>query len=266
MSISGIKLVLIFLVVLGHFVQYVFSKDNYLDNYLFKFIYSFHMPLFMFVSGYLYKPKSIDKFFKYLAVYLITGVFVLQKEILVLIAKPDEGFWYFYVLAGLYLIGNFLSNYIYIVILVPYIILLTIFDFDWRYFYYYGLFFLIGYIFNKYNIKLIVKARVKNKFIFGLILIITLMILPIMNNIIYLDKNSYFISYRLISPLIAILFILLIMRVSFINQGVTYRLSQYTGLVYIYHLIYLYDVEINPLNLFALFVVTLILCIKIKKH
>lgn len=45
---------LIFLVVLGHSLQYLFCHGaNYWDNLLFSFIYSFHMPLFALLSGYL---------------------------------------------------------------------------------------------------------------------------------------------------------------------------------------------------------------------
>jgi len=49
----------ILLVVWGHCIQYgnggeFLVEDAYFDNGLFQFIYSFHMPLFMFVSGYLF--------------------------------------------------------------------------------------------------------------------------------------------------------------------------------------------------------------------
>lgn len=45
----------IYLVVLGHCIQYA-SHDgyNYADNMIFQLIYSFHMPLFMLISGYLF--------------------------------------------------------------------------------------------------------------------------------------------------------------------------------------------------------------------
>lgn len=43
----------------GHCIQYCYPKgsDFYLDS-TFKLIYSFHMPLFMFISGYLFEKSS----------------------------------------------------------------------------------------------------------------------------------------------------------------------------------------------------------------
>ena len=43
---------LILLVVLGHAIQYSMG-DDFEDNHLWNYIYSFHMPAFMAVSGYL---------------------------------------------------------------------------------------------------------------------------------------------------------------------------------------------------------------------
>lgn len=42
----------IFCVILDHVIQQTFPGDPYHDSWLFQFIYSFHMPLFMVVSGY----------------------------------------------------------------------------------------------------------------------------------------------------------------------------------------------------------------------
>lgn len=49
---DSLKGVLIILVVLGHAIQETL-KDGCFDNHLWNCIYSFHMPAFMAVSGFL---------------------------------------------------------------------------------------------------------------------------------------------------------------------------------------------------------------------
>jgi len=72
-SFDALKFVLICLVVLGHVIE----KDKYSDpdkSLLFSFIYTFHMPLFIFISGYFSKNMTWGKFtksFKSLAVTYI---------------------------------------------------------------------------------------------------------------------------------------------------------------------------------------------------
>ena len=50
------KGVAIFLMLWGHCIQYCMANSgmSFLENGVFKFIYSFHMPLFMLISGYLF--------------------------------------------------------------------------------------------------------------------------------------------------------------------------------------------------------------------
>lgn len=52
-TIDVLKGITIILVVLGHVIQTIYSPDSYDENWIFKIIYSFHMPLFIFISGYL---------------------------------------------------------------------------------------------------------------------------------------------------------------------------------------------------------------------
>lgn len=66
-KISNLKGLLIFLVVFGHFLE--LSK---FDSYeLFTFIYAFHMPLFIFISGYLAKRVRFSKIVNLIILYLI---------------------------------------------------------------------------------------------------------------------------------------------------------------------------------------------------
>ena len=50
------KGIAILLVILGHSIQYGMGEgyEGYWENPVFRFIYSFHMPLFMLISGYLF--------------------------------------------------------------------------------------------------------------------------------------------------------------------------------------------------------------------
>jgi len=66
-KLSNIKGTLILLVVFGHMIEVY--KTDYYDTLL--FIYSFHMPLFVFISGYLAKRAKISKIFNLLLIYLI---------------------------------------------------------------------------------------------------------------------------------------------------------------------------------------------------
>lgn len=49
-----VKGIAIFLMIWGHCIQYCNSTGSFLENPVVKMIYSFHMPLFMLVSGYLF--------------------------------------------------------------------------------------------------------------------------------------------------------------------------------------------------------------------
>lgn len=53
--INVVKGILIFLMLWGHCIQYCAQDSfDFFENVVFKVIYSFHMPLFMLVSGYLF--------------------------------------------------------------------------------------------------------------------------------------------------------------------------------------------------------------------
>lgn len=57
-----LKGIAILFVVIGHVINYKYDPENYNQNILFRIAYSFHMPLFFFVSGYLTGFKKPDSF------------------------------------------------------------------------------------------------------------------------------------------------------------------------------------------------------------
>lgn len=97
--IDNIRFVLIFLVVFAHFIQYanVFKT-------LFKFIYLFHMPAFIFISGYFSKPersaqKNLGLFSLYsicFTIFFLAGTFILGKTLKFTLLNPNSfiGLWY----------------------------------------------------------------------------------------------------------------------------------------------------------------------------
>ena len=71
LRMSNLKGILIFLVVFGHFIE-IYKKEYY---ELFVFIYAFHMPVFIFISGYFAKRMRISKIINLILLYLIFQTF-----------------------------------------------------------------------------------------------------------------------------------------------------------------------------------------------
>lgn len=59
-SLDGLKYMLIMLVIIGHFIE-PSRYNNNISGYLYSFIYSFHMPLFIFMNGYFYKHRTLSE-------------------------------------------------------------------------------------------------------------------------------------------------------------------------------------------------------------
>lgn len=70
-KLSNLKGILIFLVVFGHFIE-IYKHEYY---QLYVFIYAFHMPLFVFISGYLAKRMRLSKILNLILLYLIFQTF-----------------------------------------------------------------------------------------------------------------------------------------------------------------------------------------------
>ena len=111
-NIDCLKGIAILLVVLGHSIQYLYGNEVAFHNRLFNYIYSFHMPLFMFISGFVsYKIyvswdnikkrayQLLPPFFicPLIASLLFEGKFEINS-FLRLLKNPDSGLWFLYVL------------------------------------------------------------------------------------------------------------------------------------------------------------------------
>lgn len=115
--VDNLRGVLILLVVMGHSIQYM--CDDYESNLLFRAIYSFHMPLFMMVSGFVSYRKTYDKTWlfrraKQLLVPFIVGTFLMavtQKDgsFFDYFLYPLKGLWFLWVLFSLSL-GQYICN------------------------------------------------------------------------------------------------------------------------------------------------------------
>jgi len=126
--IDRLKGIAIILVVCGHFIQY--NVADFKHNDLYSFIYSFHMPLFMFISGYVAQKTTSIKIFENYAGFLgkkalglllpffawplVVDRFFLVKEAdfsffettTRLITSPQGGLWYLWFLFFLVLLHS----------------------------------------------------------------------------------------------------------------------------------------------------------------
>lgn len=102
---DNLKFVLILLVVVGHFSGFFQNESNAYRS-IFLFIYTFHMPLFLFISGLFHKDEKISQkclfyisvgFFQKI-VFFITNLAIGEKPKFVLLG--DNGIpWFMFVLA-----------------------------------------------------------------------------------------------------------------------------------------------------------------------
>lgn len=96
------KVILIFLVVVGHFIQPAYG-NNAILNVLKWMIVSFHMPAFIFISGYFSKrdiPISVSirkllvPYLVYEVIYYLFYTIVIQKDTGLYLTRPKFSLWY----------------------------------------------------------------------------------------------------------------------------------------------------------------------------
>lgn len=132
----GIVLVVVGHVILGILDAKMFTNFKFIMEYIIYFIYSFHMPLFFIISGYLYsKTWHINNLKEYkdrmvnkvIALYITYVVFCLSysivkfimsnstnskiglNKIISVLFKPIGPYWYLYTLIGLFIVIPYLD-------------------------------------------------------------------------------------------------------------------------------------------------------------
>lgn len=178
--IDILKGALIVLVILGHIIQYCsgasYQEGLFFDNIIFKLIYSFHMPLFAAISGYLFylaKEKSCVEVIKKIFFSLIIPIFSISlvdslgrylngswtllggiKDFLLIM---NSKLWFLaamaYCMFLTYFFAKVLNNVIVpsivlcvISLLIPNLYHLELYNFVFPYF-------VIGYLINKYSLS-----------------------------------------------------------------------------------------------------------------
>ena len=112
---DNLKGILIFLVVIGHFF-YEFRLKNEIICSITNFIYLFHMPAFVFVSGYFCRGNvNYTRIKKYIFFYLIGNTFMMLFSYIYMNNKinllvPYYSFWYLIALIVWRISINFLKN------------------------------------------------------------------------------------------------------------------------------------------------------------
>ncbi|MBO5292387.1 MAG: acyltransferase family protein [Lachnospiraceae bacterium] len=98
---DNLKALLILFVVFGHALE-ALLKDSHAE-FLYMLIYSFHMPLFAFCSGFFakYDPARIKKnlmypFFVFQGLYLLFDHFCLKQDAVLTLTKPYWLMWYLF--------------------------------------------------------------------------------------------------------------------------------------------------------------------------
>lgn len=238
---DNIKGILIFLVVLGHFLELIKGYDI-----LYLTIYSFHMPLFIFVTGYFAKFNKHKFISNLVCPYIIFQILYTYFEKIILgndeltltYSKPVWLLWYLFVIICYYLLIPLIQtknrkSQILIFLISVFMALLAGYDNSMGYtfsasrFFVFMPFFIAGYYMSqdKTLIKRFINIEKSNKYGFALLagIIYTVIIVLVLKQDIIskkmlygsysYEKAEYTIFIRLLIMLIAAGFIFMFLLI-----------------------------------------------------
>ena len=278
LTIDYARFIAITLVVIGHLIQY--NIDDFDNNYIYKIIYSFHMPLFMFISGYVSYHSIINKEFildiKQKILYLIYP-FILwgiiyqyfhlgAVDLVNIFLYPSFGFWflwvlfwiYFFVKILLYTYNRNIYLFIFFSLLLSYILFFgMIKEFDIGLIRYLSIYFIMGVFISKYKIKYLNKIKYydqKYVYLIGVFLFLFLANYYDRGSLYYyqlMQNNSFYIKIfiYLYKVLLAVLGIILTMKIANViskqvNNNLSYYIlliaQKYTLEIYVTHTFFLF--------------------------
>lgn len=189
--LDNLKVILIFLVVIGHMVA-PFESKLYIGKFLLILIYTFHMPLFIFVSGYLSKKNNLLLLVKKLLIpYIIFQAiyfffykyYMLESNYKFTLFTPAWTLWYLMALFIWRLLVPYMKSLKPNVILIVSIIAGILAGYDATIGYFlsfsrlivFSPFFILGYYFNiEYFISNLCKNKYKFEAMFLLLIIFIL--------------------------------------------------------------------------------------------
>lgn len=289
---DNLKFVLIFLVVFGHFIS-PFVEKSHIAKSLWIFIWSFHMPLFIFISGYLAKnaiaKRDKNKIFNFLILYVLLKfvIFIIQVlyglEPKLSLFKVSDIPWYLMAMAVWYIISMLTQKLDKNKVLIISILLALIigYDKDFRDFLalsrilvYYP-FFLLGTMIGKDKIQKLTGNKVY-KFISIILLLGFMAICLIFTDKIYFirplltGRNSYYslnnnieyfgLVFRIVSYILAVIISVSVMAL--IPKGKTFfsKMGSRTLAVYFLHAIVteIFEQEGIWLHVYQCFILSLI--------
>ena len=184
--IDNLKVLLILLVIFGHFIE-IFNNIDL--EWLYKTIYMIHMPSFTFISGYLFKKKGRDFFIFHFKIYIVfQTLYVIfdsiilkqdQTKLLYYLITPKYLMWYIFS----FIFWTLISNYIqrvklkHIISFAIFSILAGLFFFVDRYFsisrtLYFLPFFLTGRYIKENGLDMKGKSYMIPLSLFGIILLL----------------------------------------------------------------------------------------------
>ena len=109
-KIDNIRFLAMFLVVFAHMIELFADCEQ---NLIYRIIYSFHMPLFIFISGYVARfdrdkilKKFIPTYLIFQTIYKIFDCLYVQDidKITITYSNPYWFLWYLFILIGYYLL------------------------------------------------------------------------------------------------------------------------------------------------------------------